>query len=70
MPWDQLEKRTSPTTWKLLNDEILKLRDEGQVLHTFKELRETLRGRLGELRGGLTMSIWRRSSGCWTGRGW
>jgi small GTP-binding protein len=46
IPWTQLERRTSPTTWKLLNNEILKLRDEGQVLFTFKELRETLRQRL------------------------
>jgi small GTP-binding protein len=46
IPWNQLERRTSPTTWKLLNDEILKLRDEGQVLFPFKELRETLRQRL------------------------
>ena len=44
--WNQLERRTSPATWKMLNDEILKLRDEGQVLFTFKELRETLRQRV------------------------
>ncbi len=43
IPWQQLERRTSPTTWKLLKDEILRLRDEGHVLFTFKELRETLR---------------------------
>jgi hypothetical protein len=30
----------------MLNDEILKLRDEGQVLFTFKELREALRQRV------------------------
>lgn len=46
IPWTQLERRTSPTTWKLLNNEILTLRDEGSVLFTFKELRETLRQRL------------------------
>jgi small GTP-binding protein len=46
IPWLQLERRTSPTTWKLLKDEILKLRDEGHALFTFKELRETLRQRL------------------------
>ena len=46
IPWNQLERRTSPATWKMLNDEILKLRDEGQVLFTFKELRETLRQRV------------------------
>lgn len=44
--WTQLERRTSPSTWKLLKDEILKLRDEEQTLFTFKELRETLRQRL------------------------
>jgi len=40
------EKRTSPRIFKLIKDEILKLRDEGQVLHTFKELRELLWRRL------------------------
>lgn len=42
IPWEQMEKRTSPRIFKLIKDEILKLRDEGQVLHTFKELRELL----------------------------
>jgi small GTP-binding protein len=42
IPWAQMEKRTSPRMFKLIKDEILKLRDEGQVLHTFKELREEL----------------------------
>jgi small GTP-binding protein len=46
IPWTQLERRTSPTIWKLLKDEVLKLRDEGLVLFTFKELRETLRQHL------------------------
>jgi len=41
-----MEKRTSPRIFKLIKDEILKLRDEGQVLHTFKELRELLWRRL------------------------
>ena len=40
--WEQMEQRTSPRIFKLIKDEILKLRDEGQVLHTFKELRELL----------------------------
>lgn len=44
--WAQIEKRTSPRIFKLIKDEILKLRDEGQVLHTFKELRELLWRRL------------------------
>ena len=42
IPWAQMEKRTSPRIFKLIKDEILALRDEGQVLHTFKELRELL----------------------------
>jgi small GTP-binding protein len=46
IPWDRMEKRTSPRVFKLIKDEILKLRDEGQVLHTFKELRELLLQRL------------------------
>ena len=46
IPWTQLERRSSPTTYKKLKDEILKLRDEGAVLMTFKELREVLRQRL------------------------
>jgi small GTP-binding protein len=46
IPWELMEKRTSPRIFKLAKDEILKLRDEGQVLQTFKELRETLWRRL------------------------
>lgn len=46
IPWGQMEKRTSPRIFKLIKDEILKLRDEGQVLNTFKELREVLWQRL------------------------
>jgi hypothetical protein len=42
----QMEKCTSPRIFKLIKDEILKLRDEGEVLHTFKELRELLWRRL------------------------
>lgn len=46
IPWELMEKRTSPRIFKLIKDEILELRDEGQVLHTFKELRELLWQRL------------------------
>lgn len=46
IPWDRMEKQTSPRIFKLIKDEVLKLRDEGQVLHTFKELRELLWRRL------------------------
>jgi len=48
IPWDRMEKRTSPRIFKRIKDEILKLRDEGQVLHTFKELRELLWQRLAD----------------------
>jgi small GTP-binding protein len=48
IPWGQMEKRTSPRIFKLIKDEILKLRDEGQVLDTFKELREVLWQRMPE----------------------
>ena len=44
--WSQKERRTSPRIFKLIKDDILRLRDEGQVVHTFKELRELLRRRL------------------------
>ena len=43
-----MERRTSPLIFKQLKDEILKLRDEGEVLLTFKELREMLWKRLPE----------------------
>ncbi len=46
IPWAQMERSTSPRIFKLIKDEILKLRDEGQVLHTFKELRDLLWQRL------------------------
>jgi WD40 repeat protein/GTPase SAR1 family protein len=46
IPWDRMPKYTSPREFKLIQDEILKLRDEGQILHTFKELRALLWNRL------------------------
>lgn len=46
IPWDQLTPHNSPALFKRLKDEILKLRDEGQVLVTFKELESVLRLRL------------------------
>lgn len=46
IPWERMEKRTSPRIFKLIKDQILLLRDEGRVLHTFKELREELWQRL------------------------
>ena len=44
--WSLLEKRTSPIVFKLLKDEIVTLRDKGNSLLTFKELRELLRQRM------------------------
>lgn len=46
IPWDELTRHNSPALFKKLKDEILKLRDEGQVLLTFKELESILRVRL------------------------
>jgi len=46
IPWDELTQHYSPTLFKRLKDEILKLRDEGSVLATFKELESVLRHRL------------------------
>lgn len=44
--WHKMPVITTERLFKRIKDEILKLRDEGQVLHTFKELREELWGRL------------------------
>ena len=44
--WDKMPVTTTERLFKRIKDEILKLRDEGQVLHTFKELREELWRRL------------------------
>jgi small GTP-binding protein len=46
IPWSEMEIRTSPRIFKMIKDEILKLRDQGRVLHTFKELRDLLSQRL------------------------
>ncbi|MCB2156663.1 DUF4365 domain-containing protein, partial [bacterium] len=46
IPWDKLAKRTSPVIYKMIKDEILALRDEGEALLTFKELRNLLQKRL------------------------
>ena len=47
IPWEKLTAHNSPAIFKRLNDEILKLRDEGVALVTFKELEGLLRRRLG-----------------------
>lgn len=44
--WDELTPHNSPVLFKRLKDEILRLRDEGVVLVTFKELESILRHRL------------------------
>ena len=46
IPWGALTKYNSPALFKRLKDEILKLRDEGTVLTTFKELESILYNRL------------------------
>jgi len=46
IPWTTLPVTSTERLFKLIKDEILKLRDEGQVLHTFKELRGQLWERL------------------------
>lgn len=46
IPWERIPITTTEQFFKLVKDEILKLRDEGQVLYTFKELRDLLWHRL------------------------
>ena len=48
--WKAIPITTTERLFKVLKDEILKLRDEGQVLHTFKELRDLLWNRLPDER--------------------
>lgn len=40
--WTIIPRRTSPTIFKQIKDAILRLRDQNQVLHTFKELQVLL----------------------------
>lgn len=44
--WNRIPCRTSPLIFKQIKDIILQLRDEKQVLHTFKELQAILEKRL------------------------
>ena len=46
--WDKIPVTTTERLFKRIKDEILMLRDEGQVLFTFKELREELWRRLAD----------------------
>lgn len=48
IPWDKIEIRSSPPIFKRIRDEIVKLRDEGEVLLTFDRLQHLLEKRLGE----------------------
>jgi hypothetical protein len=44
--WDSIPWRSSPTLFKRLKEEIVRLKDQGRVLIRFNELRETLSMRL------------------------
>jgi len=46
--WDAIPHRSSPRLFKVLKDEIIRLRDEGQVLLRLDELRQQLQFRLPE----------------------
>jgi GTPase SAR1 family protein len=46
--WDAIPHRSSPRLYKVLKDEIVRLRDEGQVLLRLDELRQQLQFRLPE----------------------
>jgi len=48
--WDQLTKRTTPTLFRRLKEEIVALKDEGRVLMRFNELRDALTLRLTQAR--------------------
>jgi hypothetical protein len=44
--WDQLPRHTSPRLFQWIREELLRLRDGGEALLTYKDLRERLRQRL------------------------
>jgi small GTP-binding protein len=44
--WDQLPRHTSPQLFQEIKGEILRLRDQGEALLTYKDLRERLRQRV------------------------
>jgi small GTP-binding protein len=46
--WKEIPWRSSPTLFKQLKDEIIRIRDEGRILLRFNELRDALRLRLAE----------------------
>lgn len=45
--WDQIAERTTPTLFRRLKEEIVRLKDEGRALMRFNDLREALTLRLG-----------------------
>jgi GTPase SAR1 family protein len=53
--WENIPWRSSPLLFKLLKEEIVRLKDEGRVLMRFNELRETLQLRLPEAQPGAIM---------------
>ena len=46
--WDEIPYRSSPRIFKLLKEEIIKLKDEGRVLLTLSELKQNLELRLSD----------------------
>jgi small GTP-binding protein len=46
--WDDIPYRSSPRIFKLLKEEILKLKDEGRILLTLSELKQNLEVRLSD----------------------
>ena len=77
--WDEIPCRTTEVLFKMLKQEIIRLKDEGRVLMRFNELRETLQLRLSgeyerfadeELRAVLTLLagpgvVWELAFGSW-----
>lgn len=77
--WDELPCRTTEVLFKLLKEEIIRLKDEGRVLMRFNELREALQLRLSgalkrfadeELHAVLTLLagpgvVWELAFGSW-----
>jgi small GTP-binding protein len=45
--WDQIPWRSSPLVFKLLKERIVKLKEDGQILMRFNELRDRLRLEIG-----------------------
>ncbi|MCB0532865.1 MAG: TIR domain-containing protein [Saprospiraceae bacterium] len=75
--WDEIAERSTPTLFRQLKEEIVKLKDEGQVLMRFNGLRDALTLRMGskkfsddELRAVITLLagpgvVWELGFGAW-----